>query len=170
MFGAVLQPETSKSPPQSLRTYAEHQRPVSANPLDMRPPWTPYRPLRAQGPRPPDLLTLTPSSCLLAELDALEVGAWPLDQPRAATAQPRKLRGRSGEAVVAGPDRMRVLLTDSSTYTEPPPPPPQLMRNRAAEYSLNARRCSGTSWDLMASPLYEVRPGTAADVARPREW
>jgi hypothetical protein len=34
-------------------------------------------------------------------------------------------------------------------------------RSRGDEYILNRQRCNGTSAELTAPPLYDVRPGTA---------
>ncbi len=165
VFGAVLKPETLREPVHSLRTFSDGQRPVTANPLDMRPQYTAPKPMRATGVPPADLFaTLSPAQ-LAHDVAADLQSMWPLTRH---VPPPRKLRGAPGEAIEGrNGSRMKSLLSDSSVAPEPPPPPPRLTRNRADDYRLNKQRCAGTNKDLVAPPLYEVRPGTEPRSARP---
>lgn len=142
-----------------------HGRPGTANPLDLLPAEVPpCRPMRRHGACTPQdaVLSSLSASALAADVAADLAGMWPLTRPDVATAEPqRRMRAASGDSV-AGRDgrRMKSLLTDLEHEPLPPPPVPVFTRARASDYAHNKALCGSVNSDLVAQPLYDVRPGT----------
>jgi hypothetical protein len=159
--------------PALRRNFAELQRPATANPLDMiaHAPSAASRDMRGHGAPAPDLLDHDSTG------RALVHQVWPPGRPSASYALPSAAahtpkqhlsRGVPG----AGADTIGDMLTYSSPEPPPPPPPREerqprpskvafVTYSRGADFARNRARITSTSDDLLAPPLYEVRPGTA---------
>jgi hypothetical protein len=160
--------------PAIRRNFAEQQRPATANPLDMiaRGPASASRDMRGHGAPAPDILDSTGRARVHQ--------VWPPGRPSesahyavrpgAAHLLKQNLsRGVPG----AGADTMGDVLAYALPALPPPPPPRYEERqprpskvafvthSRGADFARNRARINATSDELLAPPLYEVRPGTA---------
>ena len=100
------------------------------------------------------------ASALATDVAADLAGMWPLTRPDVATAEPqRRMRAANNEHVV-GRDgrRMKSLLTSVDYEPLPAHVPPVLAHSRANEYAQNKVQCGNVNRDLLAAPLYDVRP------------
>jgi len=153
---------------QLRRAAPEQQRPATANPMDMTLREEEGR-ARTPGRRGRGL----PASDLLGADAAPRVHqVWPPGRPSTSW-QPsmtaNKLQPAHASLAHRGAaDRPRadviaeLMVHGVRSDRAPRPSRTAIMpRSRGDEYALNRQRCNGTSLELTAPPLYEVRPGTA---------
>lgn len=147
----------------AVRVFPEaHARVGTANPLTMLPlEVPPSRPMRAPGTlKHADAVMSTLSAESLAHDVASDLaGMWPRTRPEV-TEPPRRIRATPVDGIASRDgSRMKTLLTSVEVLPLPPQAPPVLTFARASDFAANKAQCGTVHGDLVAPPLYEVRPG-----------
>ena len=164
LFGPVPQHDWRSRRNSYVRVFPEaHARVGTANPLTMLPlDVPPSRPMRAPGTlKHADAVLSTLSGESLAQDVAGDLaGMWPRTRPDVTEPQ-RRMRATPVDGIASRDGRrMKTLLTSVEVLPLPPQAPPVLTFARASDFAANKAQCGSVHGDLVAPPLYEVRPGT----------
>lgn len=150
---------------------AEQARPATANPLDMT--LREEQEGRARTPRRGRGAGAPTADLLDAHATPTVHQVWPPGRPSASwqpaaanRLQPAhaSLAARGQEGARGRSDVVADLLVSHGVRSDRAPRVSRtavMPRSRGDEYILNRQRCNGTSAELTAPPLYDVRPGTA---------